>query len=128
MSTSDGEPAAIRSEAQDPELYFSDKPEFFDCGSNFANVFCPACGTDILEWWRKPIDDWWNSADRRNLSIVTPCCGQATTFNDLDYNWPQGMACVAITLMNPESDLEPEEREQVEATLGLPVRIIWQHI
>ena len=117
----------MRPEAQDAELYLSDKPDFFDCGGNFENVFCPFCGTDIKEWWRKPIDDWWNGADRRALSIVTPCCSQGTTLNDLDYNWPQGMACIAISSMNPDCDLEPEEREQVEAALGLPVRIIWQH-
>lgn len=118
----------IRPEAQDPELYLSDKPNFFHCGANFGNVFCPFCGTDIMEWWQKASESWWNSADRRDLSVVTPCCGRATTLNDLDYNRPQGFACVAITLMNPDSDLEPEERQQVEAALGLPVRIIWQHI
>jgi hypothetical protein len=91
-------------------------------------VFCPFCGTDIMEWWRKPIDAWWHSANRRDLSVVTPCCGRATTLNDLDYDRPQGMACVAISLMNPGFDLEPEERQQVEAALGLPVRIIWEHI
>lgn len=118
----------MRPEAQDPYLYFSDKPEFFDCGGNFENVFCPFCGADIREWWRKPIEDWWNSVDRRALSVVTPCCGRATTLNDLDYNWPQGFACVAVTLMNPDCDLEPDERKQVEAVFGLPVRVIWEHI
>jgi hypothetical protein len=118
----------IRPEAEDPELYLSDKPDFFDCGGNFENVFCPFCGTDIREWWHNPMNEWWNSADRRDLSVVTPCCGRATTLNELDYNQPQGMACVAITLLNPDSDLEPEERQQVEAALGLPVRLIWRHI
>ena len=118
----------MRPEAQDPALYLSDKPEFFHCGANFGNVFCPFCGADIREWWRQPIDAWWKSADRRDLSVMTPCCGRATTLNDLDYDRPQGMACVAISLMNPEFDLEPEERQQIEAALGLPVRIIWEHI
>jgi hypothetical protein len=30
--------------------------------------------------------------------------------------------------MNPDADLEPEERLKVEAALGLPLRIIWRHI
>ena len=119
---------AMRPDAQAPELYLSDKPDFFHCGTNFGNVFCPFCETEIREWWREPINDWWTSADRRDLSVVTPCCGRSTTLNDLDYDRPQGMACVAITLRNPGSDLEPEERQQVEAVLGLPVRIIWQRI
>jgi hypothetical protein len=118
----------MRPDARDPALYLSDKPEFFHCGANFRNVFCPFCGADIMEWWSKPIDAWWKSADRRELSVVTPCCSRATTLNELDYNRPQGMACVAISLMNPGFDLKPEERQQVEAALGLPVRIIWKHV
>jgi len=118
----------MRPEAQDPELYLSDQPEFFHCGSNFGNVFCPFCGTDIIKWWKKPIDAWWNSGDRRSLSVETPCCGRATTLNDLDYDSPQGMACVALSLMNPAADLEPEELQEIEATLGLPLRIICRHI
>jgi hypothetical protein len=51
-----------------------------------------------------------------------------TTLNELDYVWPQGFACIAITLMNPDPDLEPAERQQVELALGLPVRVIWRHI
>jgi len=118
----------MRPDGEDPKLYLSDKPDFFHCGANFAHVFCPFCGTEIREWWEKPINDWWNSADRRDLLVVTPCCGRATTLNDLDYSRPQGFACVAITLRNPYSDIEPEERQQVEAVLGLPVRLIWEHL
>src|ERR1700728_53288 len=83
----------MRPKAQDPELYLSDKPDFFHCGANFGNVFCPFCTSDIMEWWSKRIDAWWKNADRRDLSVVTPCCGRATTLNDLDYDRPQGMAC-----------------------------------
>ena len=63
-----------------------------------------------------------------SLSAEMQCCGRVTTLNELDYVWPQGFACVAITLMNPDSDLEPAERQQVELALGLPVRVIWRHI
>lgn len=118
----------MRPEAQDAELYLSDQPDFFHCGSNFGSVFCPFCATEIREWWSKPIDAWWKSADRRELSVETPCCGRATSLNDLDYVGEQGMACVAITMMNPNSDLEPEERRKVEDALGLPVRVVWRHI
>lgn len=118
----------MRPDAQAPALYLSDKPKFFHCGGNFGNVFCPFCGADINEWWPKSMDAWWNSPNHRDLSVVTPCCGLATTLNDLDYDRPQGMACIAISLRNPEFDLEPEERLQIEASLGLPVRIIWEHI
>jgi hypothetical protein len=118
----------MRPEAEEPELYLSDQPEFFHCGSNFGNVFCPFCAAEIREWWSKPIDAWWKSADRRDLAVETPCCGRATTLNDLDYVCVQGMACVAVTLRNPNFDLEPQERSKVEDALGLPVRVVWRHI
>jgi hypothetical protein len=119
---------AMRPASEDPGLYLSDKPELFLCGANFHNVFCPFCGMDIQDWWKEPINAWSESADRRDLSVKTPCCGRATTLNDLDYDWPQGFACCAISLMNPEADLEPEERLKIEAALGLPVRVIWEHL
>jgi hypothetical protein len=119
---------ALRPDAQDPDLQMYDTPEFIHCGSNFEDVFCPFCKTDIMDWWKKAMDDLWNSDDRRALSAETPCCGRATSLNDLDYDSPQGFACFAIELMNPSSDLEPEELQRVESTLGMPVRIIWRHI
>ena len=118
----------LRPKAQDPELHLSETPHFFDCGGNFENVFCPFCAADITARWSDAMDKWWNSEDRRSLAVKTPCCGRTTSLNDLDYVLPQGFACTAIKLMNGGPDLEPEEREQVEAALGLSVRIIWSHI
>jgi hypothetical protein len=118
----------LRPGAQDPELHVSETPVYFDCGSNFESVFCPFCAAEIKhQWWSEQMDKWW-SGDRRNLAVVTPCCRRATGLNDLDYVWPQGFACVAFELMRPEGDLEPSEREQVEAVLGVPIRTIWRHI
>jgi hypothetical protein len=74
------------------------------------------------------MDAWSNEADRRRLAIETPCCGQATSLNDLDYVEPQGFACVAIKVMNPDSDLEPPELQKVAQALGQPVRIVWRLI
>jgi hypothetical protein len=118
----------LRLEAQDPELHTSDTPQFFDCGGNFESVFCPFCGLDIGDWWSTAMDRWWNGDDSRLLWVEMPCCNRPTSLNDLDYVMPQGFACIAIELMNVGADLEPEERERVEAALGLPVRIIWRHI
>jgi hypothetical protein len=119
---------ALRPKAEDPELHSSETPQFFDCGANCEAVFCPFCEADIRDWWHHAIGTWWESADRRDLAVTTPCCGRATSLNDLDYVWPQGLACVGFELMNAGPDLEPEERRKVEDALGLPVRIIWRHI
>jgi hypothetical protein len=118
----------LRPDAQDPELHLSETPEFHHCLANFKATFCPFCGTDVTEWWDKAMHAWWNCDDRRQLSVETPCCARATSLNDLDYDSPQGFACVAIELLNPGFDLEPEELQQVEAVLGVPLRIIWAHI
>jgi hypothetical protein len=118
----------LRPEAQEFELHFSKIPEFFHCGSNFESVFCPFCQTDIVEWWGKAMDAWGEGHDRRRLAIGTPCCGRATSLNDLDYVDPQGFACVAIKVMNPDSDLEPSELHRVAQALGEPLRIVWRHI
>jgi hypothetical protein len=118
----------LRPEAQEIELHFSDTPEFVYCGSNFESVFCPFCQTDIFEWWGHEMDAWSEAGDRRKLAVETPCCGRVTSLNDLDYVEPQGFACVAIQVMNPDTDLEPEELRKVGQAFGLPVRLVWRHI
>ena len=119
----------LRPDAEDPELHVDDMPAFFDCGSNFENVFCPFCEAALdYSWWSDALNRWWKSEDRRQLAVETPCCHRETSLNGLDYNAPQAFACVGMELMNPGYDLEPAERQQVEAALGLPVRVIWRHI
>lgn len=118
----------LRPDAQEFELHASETPRFFHCGGNFDAVYCPFCQTDVQEWWSEAMTAWGNGKDLRVLSVTTPCCGRATSLNELDYDWPQGFACVAFELMNPSSELEPGELQQVEAALGLPVRIVWMHI
>jgi hypothetical protein len=116
----------LRADAQEFELFQSDTPDFFHCGSNFDAAFCPFCQADLTDWWIRAMNTWHE--DPRLLSVTTPCCNRVTSLNDLDYDWPQGFACVAFRLTNPSADLEPEELLQIEATLGLPVRIISMHI
>jgi hypothetical protein len=118
---------ALRPEAEDPELHVSDSPEFFDCGGNFEAVFCPFCAAEVTPWWMEQMDRWWEG-DHHSLAVETTCCGRTTSLNDLDYRWPQGFACVAVELMNPDADFEPSELKQIEAALGVPVRLIWRHI
>ena len=114
--------------AQEIELHASEIPEFYCCAENLQSVLCPFCQSDLGKWWSEAVEVWWERQDRRVLSIETPCCGRMTTVNDLKYDRPQGFGCVAFELMNPSTDLEPEQLRQIEAVLGVPVRIIWQRI
>jgi hypothetical protein len=118
----------LRPDAQEIEVHSSEVPEFYVAAENLVSVFCPFCEADLGRWWPEAVDIWWKRGDRRDLSIQTPCCGRTTSVNDLDYDGPQGFGCVAFELMNPSLDLEPEQLRQVEAALGVPVRIIWQRI
>lgn len=119
---------ALRPQAGEPELHYSETPEYFHCCGNFSGVYCPFCQKDVGDWWGVELNRWAESGNRREIGVTTPCCGRATTLNDLDYVWPHGLACVAFEIMERGPDLEPEERRQIEEALGLPVRVIWQHI
>jgi hypothetical protein len=58
-----------------------------------------------------------------------PCCGAATSLNDLVYEWPQGFARWALEIMNPgRGFLTDEEIERLARTVGHPLREIRTHI
>src|SRR5579884_1054426 len=82
---------------------------------NFEATYCPFCQSDITDWWWQELHVWTDRADQRDLTTTTPCCRRATSLNDLDFDWPQGFACVGFRLLNPGVDLEPEKLRQVEA-------------
>ena len=101
---------------------------FVDAGSNFEAVRCPGCGTDLtVGWWQGEMDR--ASVSRfDDLDIRTPCCGAATTLNDLDYVWPQAFGRWWLQAMNPgRQKLSDEEIEFVETVLGCSLREVWSH-
>ena len=103
-------------------------PHFVDAGTNFRSVTCPACGAAIDDWWSVTMERA-HRHDFRELSVSMPCCGHHTTLNDLAYDWPQAFARISIEAMNPNvTELELRTKDAIEATLGVPVRIVWQHI
>ena len=118
---------ALRPEGGEPELQIYDAPEFVWTVEEAESVFCPFCGADIDSWFYDALDRW-EEGDRNSLATTTPCCAQPTTLNDLDFGGTQGFACVTMELLRPGDDLEPFERKEIEALLGVPVRVIWRHI
>jgi hypothetical protein len=106
----------------------SETPHFVDAGSNFARVSCPGCGADLGEWWPTAMDQGYES-DFVDLAVEAPCCGLATTLNDLRYDWPQAFARVSIHVMNPNvGELDRDLQHEVEGLLGVSTRVIWQHL
>jgi hypothetical protein len=104
-----------------------DEIQFIDQGSNFESIRCPQCGARLdLTWWSQAMS---RAAALRfeDLSVVTPCCSRQTSLNDLIYYWPAGFAKFAISVRNPNKDLEPYETTRLAGMLGTSLRIVWAH-
>lgn len=115
-------------DAEQVTVQMAATPNFYSCMEGFEGVFCPVCKAALpMPWWRDQMNRWWNG-DRRDLRTTLPCCNAVTSLNDLDDQGAQGFACAAIEAMNPERDLKSDELQQIEAALGLPVRVIWARI
>ena len=105
----------------------TEEVRFIDQGSNFEGVYCPACSADLDQWWKEAMDRAWQTRFA-NLAAVVPCCGSATSLNDLRYVWPAGFARFVLEAKNPGiTDLAHHDLAQLETTLGCRLRRIWAH-
>jgi hypothetical protein len=82
--------------------------EFVDCMGNFESVSCPVCGTLLDDdWWIRAMDAAYGEQGFADLRVTVPCCGAATSLNDLHYRFPQGFARFILSAFEPHvSDLE----------------------
>lgn len=115
-------------EATQVTARITDEVVFIDQGANFKRVSCPQCGQELdVAWWQ----DAMGVADERDfatLQIATPCCGAATSLNDLEYDWPAGFARLVLEAMNPNvRDIDEAEVAALSSILGTPLRRIWAH-
>jgi hypothetical protein len=103
--------------------------QFIDPGGNFERVLCPACASDITDWWTTAMDAAWQSSFA-DLSISLPCCGITTNLNDLQYEWPAGFARFTLAAQNPklERGLSFEELDELQAILGCRLRQVFVRI
>jgi hypothetical protein len=111
------------------EIQTSENIRFVDCGENFERVLCPSCGKEIdNDWWSDRMSEDFDSGFRlKQFSL--PCCKAKRTLNDLRYEWPQGFARFSLEAMNPNvAELPREQVTSLEAIVGCPLRVIYQHI
>ena len=102
-------------------------PKFIDQGSNFEKIICPKCNSIIDDkWWQKEMDKAFKD-NYRNLFIITPCCNEEISLNDLKYEWPAGFASFIIQIQNPNKDITDSELEKLEIILRSSMRKIWSH-
>jgi hypothetical protein len=101
---------------------------FVDCGSNFEEVACRRCGATIeMGWWSERMDERAEGGFA-DLRVRLPCCGRASSLNDLDYRWPCGFASFEITIWNPQRPwFGDEEVAVIEDALGHAVRQVRAH-
>ena len=110
--------------ADEITIHATEEPAFFPAIENHELTLCPNCSTDITKWAWDALDPWY-ARDRRDLSVVTPCCAAPTTLNDLDYRKPQGFACFSIEVLNPTHAIDTAELAAISARAGTPMRIVW---
>jgi hypothetical protein len=108
------------------ELY--DEVTFVDPGENFERVSCPACQVELdMEWWSEAMGQA-GDAGFTDLAVTAPCCGTATSLNDLVYDWPAGFARAALSVLNPGRGwLDETELNQVADAMGHPLRQVMAH-
>jgi hypothetical protein len=115
-------------EAGDVGLRTEDDVAFVDAGANFDAVFCPRCTRELArDWWAEAMDQA-AAGSFVNLAMKLPCCGEATTLNDLRYEMPQGFARFVMEVMNPAAANVPAGLEaRLCETLGCELRFVWAH-
>ncbi|MCX6022738.1 MAG: hypothetical protein NTZ05_13625 [Chloroflexi bacterium] len=102
-------------------------PAFIDAGGNFETVRCPFCSTELLEWWPGAMDQAYASSFS-DLTVTLPCCGGASSLNDLQYDWPQGFSRFVLQVRNPNRPtFDATELALIASVLGCQLRMIWTH-
>jgi hypothetical protein len=73
------------------------------------------------------MDSAWDAVHHQfsNLVITTPCCGIASSLNELHYVWPAGFAQFSLELVEPGDDGGAVTLAALERILGCQVRYIW---
>ena len=105
----------------------NDNVNLFHAGSNLESISCPSCGADLKDWWGDAVNEAWKS-HFENLSVVTPCCRNAASLNDLNYEMPMAFGRFALELFNPRTNIGDEQRKHLEQVLGTPLRAVWCHL
>ena len=114
--------------ADSVEELVHDEVSFVDAGANFEAAFCPACDAELDgDWWASEMEAAFD-AEAVVLDIILPCCGDASSLNDLRYEWAQGFARYVIEVTNPGAGDVPESlMSALSQHLGGAVRAIWAH-
>lgn len=108
---------------------FYDKVTVIDSGVNTESAKCRRCSGRVdLAWVCEVIGQ--RADDLSQLDVVLPCCGETSSLNDLEYDWPMGFASFEICVLNGTRapyELQPDELERLGSLLGCSVRQVLAH-
>jgi hypothetical protein len=104
--------------------------EFVPAMGNFEAVSCPVCGTLLdNDWWVQAMDAAYSERRFADLAVTLPCCGEASSLNDLRYDFPQGFARFVLSAFDPNiSDLDDWQVRDLEELLDCKLRKVWVHM
>jgi hypothetical protein len=114
-------------QADEVGFEFHDKLNLFHPFTNWSGVRCPACSADLEDWWDSAVGPALEN-EPQTLAAVTPCCGMATSLNDVDFGWPTAFGRFALVAMNPGLKPSPAKDQAIADRLGTAVRTVWQHL
>ena len=115
-------------DAEEVEAQLHDKPSFVTPGANLESVACPKCNEEIFEWFMELMDDRYDDGFD-SLTISTPCCEQALSANELNFDWQAAFRRFQLDVMNPNvSDASDGFVSMIEEKLSTPVALVRCHI
>lgn len=117
--------AEIAPNADEIEVKISETVEFFDCGTNFERVLCPACQSEIpIAWWQDRMEEDYSHGFKL-VAYTTLCCEASFTLHELIYEWPQGFGRFVLDAMNPNIGKLEEVISKYRNTLVQAVEIVF---
>jgi hypothetical protein len=122
--------ASFVPEAEQVTAEVTEHVEFVPATGNFETVSCPVCGTLLDDdWWVRAMNTAYGEGEFADLGVTTPCCGAASSLNDLKYHGPQGFARFVLSAVEPNIfDLEDGQVRELEGLLGCKLRKVWVHL
>jgi hypothetical protein len=113
--------------ADEVRVSITNEIEFIDQGSNWEQVICPRCGSELgVRWWQEAMDTAY-ATKFTNLFVLMPCCHNECSLNDLRYEGPAGFARFVLEARNPNADLNEAQLHALAQKLGCALRKIWTH-
>ena len=81
--------------------------EFVDCGGDLETIKCNYCDSDLSLWWEDAMNI--TALDKfSNLEVVTPCCQNKSSLDELIYDKQVGFSRLIIELKNMSDKISME--------------------